>query len=478
MSLKSTEVENCSQIIRAILISSFRSSSCSQTSFPSIIRPILYLWMMISKMKFNSPELNCSIFFPLYCLIVSKKTDHFLREIVRSESWFWWLNINPSSFVHRYDSWCINRFSLLWFCFCLWSGCNNLDTCLWHLIFLWIKWLLTALKAVELRNQTDLLIHLLLFWWGFTSGTLRMLWTTALWSSWQTLHMVSPSSSCTSSSGPFWEADWVTPLQILHPWSFVTWQFWWHWNFDNTKSFRFKWHHIERLSNLHMICQGAAHFGIGGRCASLLPTTLLKPSWWTIVLFSTTFAQLACSEAHRIDLSEYMSAASVSPCRLPWSLRNVMPLRDVRCLLRSQNWRVFLFRHSSLRGVSAAQWCSHRLQLTLQMRDKLQTNMVLMGNVLFGTELWKCMILLQSKSVQSHSWGQRSFHQENVPHKLQLAPEKSKFSTTIGFAPKIWASLYGQFPNGLLPFQSTHQLRPITYEPSPSSICLHVQPPM
>ena len=30
-------------------------------------------------------ELNCSIFFPLYCLIVSKKTDDFLREIVRLE---------------------------------------------------------------------------------------------------------------------------------------------------------------------------------------------------------------------------------------------------------------------------------------------------------------------------------------------------------------------------------------------------------
>ena len=43
MSLKSTEVENYSQIIKAILISSFGSSSCSQTSFPSNIRPILYL---------------------------------------------------------------------------------------------------------------------------------------------------------------------------------------------------------------------------------------------------------------------------------------------------------------------------------------------------------------------------------------------------------------------------------------------------
>ena len=138
MSLKSTEVENCCRVIRAILISSFRSSSCCQTSFPTIIRPMLYLWRMISKIEFNSVEFNCSICFSLYCLIMSKKTDHFLREIVRSESLFWWLNVNPSSFVHWYGSCCINRFSLLWFCFCLWSGCNNLDTCLWHLIFLWI----------------------------------------------------------------------------------------------------------------------------------------------------------------------------------------------------------------------------------------------------------------------------------------------------------------------------------------------------
>ena len=42
MSLKSTEVDNCSKMIRTILISSFESS-CNQTSFPSIIRPILHL---------------------------------------------------------------------------------------------------------------------------------------------------------------------------------------------------------------------------------------------------------------------------------------------------------------------------------------------------------------------------------------------------------------------------------------------------
>ena len=52
MSLKSTEVENCSRIIKAILISPFRTSSCCQTRFPTLIRPMLCLWGLISKMKF------------------------------------------------------------------------------------------------------------------------------------------------------------------------------------------------------------------------------------------------------------------------------------------------------------------------------------------------------------------------------------------------------------------------------------------
>ena len=55
---------------------------------------MLFLWRMISKIKLNSVELNCSIFFSLYCLIVSKKTDHFLREIGRSESLFWWMSLH------------------------------------------------------------------------------------------------------------------------------------------------------------------------------------------------------------------------------------------------------------------------------------------------------------------------------------------------------------------------------------------------
>ena len=75
---------------------------------------MLYFWKLISKMKFNSPELNCSIFFPLYRLIVSKKTDYSLRDFVRIERLFRWINVNPFSFMHRYGSWCVNRFSLFW----------------------------------------------------------------------------------------------------------------------------------------------------------------------------------------------------------------------------------------------------------------------------------------------------------------------------------------------------------------------------
>ena len=58
MSLKRSEIENCSRINTTILISSFESSFCSQITFPSIIRPILYLWMMI---YFKDEILSCRI---------------------------------------------------------------------------------------------------------------------------------------------------------------------------------------------------------------------------------------------------------------------------------------------------------------------------------------------------------------------------------------------------------------------------------
>ena len=51
------------------------SLSAYEVSKKVIIRPILVLWKLILKKILDSPELNCSIVFPLYCLIVSKKDD-------------------------------------------------------------------------------------------------------------------------------------------------------------------------------------------------------------------------------------------------------------------------------------------------------------------------------------------------------------------------------------------------------------------
>ena len=99
MSLKSSEIKDCSLNISAVLISPFCSSSCCQAHFPTIIRPINCLWKLILKIILNSPELNCSVFFSLYCLRVSKKMDYFLRNLVRRERRISWFNIHFLSFI-------------------------------------------------------------------------------------------------------------------------------------------------------------------------------------------------------------------------------------------------------------------------------------------------------------------------------------------------------------------------------------------
>ena len=68
---------------------------------PSSWPPVNCLWKVTPKIILNSPELNCSVFFSLYCLRMSKKIDHFLRNLVRRVSWF---NINLLSFIHRNDA--------------------------------------------------------------------------------------------------------------------------------------------------------------------------------------------------------------------------------------------------------------------------------------------------------------------------------------------------------------------------------------
>ena len=126
MSFQSSEFFICSWNISAILISPFRSSSCCQAWFPTIVRPLRNLWKLNLKMFFNSPELNRSVIFSLYFLRMSKKMDYFLRNLVRRERRISWFNINPLSFIHRNDAWWINKFSSSKFCFCLWSSCKIL----------------------------------------------------------------------------------------------------------------------------------------------------------------------------------------------------------------------------------------------------------------------------------------------------------------------------------------------------------------
>ena len=55
---------------------------------------------------------------------MSKKINDFLREIVRIKILFWWLNVDPSSFV-QYGCFRPNKFSRLRFGLCFWPGSNS-----------------------------------------------------------------------------------------------------------------------------------------------------------------------------------------------------------------------------------------------------------------------------------------------------------------------------------------------------------------
>ena len=127
MTLKSSKVKNFSWRISSILKSSFYSSSCCQACFPSIVRPMNRLWELILKIILNSLELNCSVFFSLYCLRVSKKKRYFLRYLIFGERIFPWFNIDPIPSFNGNDSWWrASRFSSLWFCFLPSIGMQNL----------------------------------------------------------------------------------------------------------------------------------------------------------------------------------------------------------------------------------------------------------------------------------------------------------------------------------------------------------------
>ena len=98
MSLKRSEIKNCSWIISTVLESPFCSSSCCQACFPSTIRPMNRLWEWILKIFLYSPEMNRSIVFLMYFLWMTKKLNYFLRYLIIGERMFLLVQCRSNSF--------------------------------------------------------------------------------------------------------------------------------------------------------------------------------------------------------------------------------------------------------------------------------------------------------------------------------------------------------------------------------------------
>ena len=99
MSLKSSEINKMFLKYQYSTDISF-SLLLLLTSILSNDHPTNKLFVEIDLKKIlDPPELNCSVVFSLYCLRVSKKIDHFLRNLVRRERRFSRFNVNPLSFI-------------------------------------------------------------------------------------------------------------------------------------------------------------------------------------------------------------------------------------------------------------------------------------------------------------------------------------------------------------------------------------------
>ena len=79
-------------------------SSCCQTCFPSIVRPMNRLCELILKIFFHSPEMNRSTLFSMYLLRMTKKMNYFLRYLIFRERIFPWFNIDPCPSFNVNDS--------------------------------------------------------------------------------------------------------------------------------------------------------------------------------------------------------------------------------------------------------------------------------------------------------------------------------------------------------------------------------------
>ena len=112
MTLKSSEVSNCSWRISTVLVSFLVSSSC-HAPLPLVVRPMKTVREMFLNRSISS---RCTCFpWP--------------RRWIIGEWIFTWFNISPNSSPNRNCSWGeAGKFSSLWFSFGLWSACKILPT--------------------------------------------------------------------------------------------------------------------------------------------------------------------------------------------------------------------------------------------------------------------------------------------------------------------------------------------------------------
>ena len=141
MLLKSSEINDYSWIINALLESPFCSRSCCQTCFPSIVRPMNGLCEWILK-NFLICSRNEPLHLFLVVLSVSDEEDELLSSKLRTQR----ENVSlvqyrSNSFSQWNDSrWRASKFSSLWFCFCLWSTHKIFRIQLWRIFFELIFW--------------------------------------------------------------------------------------------------------------------------------------------------------------------------------------------------------------------------------------------------------------------------------------------------------------------------------------------------
>ena len=125
MSLKSSEINNCSWIISGVLESPFYSSSCCQTCFPSIVRPMNRSWECILKIflilqKWIAPSSSRCI-----CCEWRRRNVTFFDTSYSEKKYFTGSTSIQFLLSMGNDSrWRASRFSSLWFCFCLRSACK------------------------------------------------------------------------------------------------------------------------------------------------------------------------------------------------------------------------------------------------------------------------------------------------------------------------------------------------------------------